>query len=271
MAALFATGGFCSPDEAGFVSENERVAAYFVATADETFGVRMELVEAVRDPKRKRDKFTFSCRGADAARIYVKTVRCNPALLEEDAALAYLRAAFLSGGSCTIPKAGAKTGYHIQFDFGDRTAAEGFLELLSSFMLLAKEMERAGKYVVYAKSIDVLSDFCSVSGARGALRTLESLAADRELNNNENRVSNCIQGNADKAAIASAGQAVAIRALQERGVLAQLPAALKEAAEARLKEPALSLSELAGKLGVSKSCLNHRMRKLMELYEKEKQ
>jgi hypothetical protein len=44
---------------------------------------------------------------------------------------------------------------------------------------------------------------------------------------------------------------------------------LKELAELRVKQPSKSLQELADSLKVSKSCLNHRMRKLMELANKE--
>ena len=73
-------------------------------------------------------------------------------------------------------------------------------------------------------------------------------------------------GNADKAAIASAEQTLALRELRDDGVLATLPEALQHTAAARLEHPTLSLSELAALLGVSKGGLNHRMRKLMQIY-----
>ena len=103
-------------------------------------------------------------------------------------------------------------------------------------------------------------------GAENALRKLNAVSAAREQSNNENRIQNCMAGNADKAAIASARQSLALRRLREDGVLQTLPAALRETAEARLEYPPLSLAELAALLGVSKGGLNHRMRKLMQIY-----
>ena len=103
-------------------------------------------------------------------------------------------------------------------------------------------------------------------GAEGALKKFNAVSAAREQSNNENRIQNCMAGNADKAAIASAAQTLALQKLRDGGELNDLPRPLREAAQARLSHPTLSLSELAALLGVSKSGLNHRMRKLMQIY-----
>ena len=62
-------------------------------------------------------------------------------------------------------------------------------------------------------------------------------------------------------------QIAAIRILEERGLLENLPAKLKQAADARLKHPSSSLSELAGMMDppITKPAMNHRLKKLMEM------
>lgn len=275
VAALLLTSGTVSPSRFDFVSENERVAGYFVNLVAELYGVRTEVKEAVRDPKRERDKLTFSCAGESAARIlrdccaeYGEEGISERLCWSEACARAFVRGAFLGGGSCTLPRGGAKTGYHLEFIFPSAAVAEDFRYLLSTLELLSKSVMRGEKYVVYLKSREALSDFLSVTGARSALKTLESVSAEREESNNLNRVENCFAGNADRTAIASALQTVALGELKSSGGLETLDEHLKELACARLANPTLSLSELAETLGITKSCLSHRMRKLMEIHKK---
>lgn len=273
LAALLYTGGDVMPSRFDFVSENERVAEYFIGLVGELYGIRPEVKEAVFDPKRERDKLTFSCSGSAAENIIGECGLADggiPAYFyeEEETACAFVRGAFLGGGSCTLPRGGAKTGYHLEFIFPSEEYAEDFRYLLSTLDLLSKRVKRGEKYIVYLKSRDAISDFLSLCGADGALRTLETVSAEREESNNVNRVENCFAGNADRAAIASASQVVALTELSESDALETLSEPLKNLASARLAHPALSLSELAEMLGISKSCLSHRMRKLMEIHKK---
>lgn len=271
IAAFLNTACCVAPHgEVVFVSENERIAEYFLRLTD-ALNVKMELGDAVCDPKRKRDKLTFYCAGEDASKLlsaaFPKSAMTHFAE-DRGRAVSYLRAAFLGGGSCTLPQGEAKTGYHLEFVFSTAQSAESFSDLLTSLDLLSKLVVRGEKHVVYCKSREIISDFLSTVDAKGALRRLEAVSSEREESNHFNRVSNCYAGNADKSAIASASQIVALRRMQADGLFATLPDALVETAQERMQNPADSLSELAGKLGVSKSCLNHRLRKLMALYDK---
>ncbi len=266
LAALLATGAARAGDGFEMVSENERVAEYFMRLA-EYFDARPEVREATRDPKRKRDRLVIFCGGEGARRILFETARVHGRLLEGDeAALSYLRAALIGGGSCTLPHGGAATGYHLECVFFTPERAEEFCSLLARFELFGKVVRRGETYVAYIKSREAISDVLSVLGAEGALKKFNAVSAAREQSNNENRIQNCMAGNADKAAIASAAQTLALQKLRDGGELNDLPRPLREAAQARLSHPTLSLSELAALLGVSKSGLNHRMRKLMQIY-----
>ena len=92
----------------------------------------------------------------------------------------------------------------------------------------------------------------------------------RDEANQKNRAANCMSGNADKSALAAVKQVVAIQSLKDSGRFDEIAEELKTLANLRLEERSKSLQELAELLKVSKSCLNHRMRKLMELSEKYK-
>lgn len=260
-AALFGLLFSCSilsGEEIFFTTEQEDVAAFALETF-EWIGVRPELRRAAFDPKRGRDKLSFS----------VKRREIEDDLLEKDCCKAgFLAGAFLGGGSCTLPKEGKKTGYHLEVGFELEKGAELFGEVCEHFQLLPPGiLQRKGRTVAYYKSREAIADFLSVAGAEGALKTLEDISFAREESNLENRKGNCFAGNADKAAIASAAQVLAIGKLKNAGGLSKVSKELKETALARLEFPELSLSELAEKLDLSKSCLYHRLKKLCMLSE----
>ena len=72
-------------------------------------------------------------------------------------------------------------------------------------------------------------------------------------------------GNMEKAVTASIKQIMAIEKIQNSIGLDELGDDLKTLALMRLQHKTLSLQELADSLKISKSCLNHRMRRLMEI------
>ena len=103
------------------------------------------------------------------------------------------------------------------------------------------------------------------------MKKLYAVIEKRDQANHYNRAQNCISGNADKAAIAAVKQVVAIQKLMENGDFDELSPELKTLAKVRLERPTDTLQELARLLCVSKSCLNHRMRKLIELSKTEEE
>lgn len=94
---------------------------------------------------------------------------------------------------------------------------------------------------------------------------------EKDLRGSVNRRVNCDAANLDKAVEAAMAQVEAIRRLEERGVLVTLPEKLREAASLRLQHPEDTLSQLAEQCDppITKSALNHRLRKLVELGREE--
>ena len=134
-----------------------------------------------------------------------------------------------------------------------------------------KNVMRQGSLITYFKSSEHIEDLLTLIGAPG--RALEIMAAkiEKEMRNTVNRRVNCDAANLDKAVIASREQVEAFTRLTESGMINDLPVKLQEVAVARLLQPELTLSELAATFDppLTKSCLNHRIRKLMELAGKE--
>lgn len=270
LAGFFDTSGTITPQTVSFTSENERTAETILSLVEKTFSAGMTVTEANRDPKHGKIKLSFACYGKEAKLLAGGLLSAAALRILDDNNMmrAYFQGAFLGGGSCTLPRDEAKTGYHFEVIFPSEKKVQAFSDLLTSLNLLGRTITRNEKHVIYFKSREIISDALWLIGAEGALKTLQSVSSEREENNNNNRVSNCIAFNADKTAIASAAQSMAFRKMQEDGTLESLSEELRKTAEARLSRPALSLVELAEELGISKSCLYHRIRKLMEIYAK---
>jgi len=125
--------------------------------------------------------------------------------------------------------------------------------------------DRKDSYIVYLKEGDAVIDFLAMLEAEEAVAAFEVARNVKEVREQVNRLVNCETANLQKAVDAAGRQLAEIQALQERGLLEELPKKLREAAEARLENPEVSLAELADILGISKSGASHRMRKLREL------
>ncbi len=283
LSAFVRTSGFVGKKDGTpsffIVSDTENVAEFFMATFSETFNTELAVTNATMDRMSGRDKLLLQCPPQYAENVLreLGLLKQNGKLSEgiegalsweEEECIAYAKAAFLGSGSCTVPGEGSKSGYHLEFVFLDGATARDFCDLLSGLELFARLGERKDTFIVYMKSKETISDFLSVIGANSTLRKFSALVDKRDKANQSNRAQNCMAGNADKSAIAAVKQVVAIEKLQGWNGFCDLSEELQTVARERVSHPDKTLQELADYLKISKSCLNHRMRKLMELAEK---
>ncbi len=192
------------------------------------------------------------------------SLHINLARLEEDhCRTAFLRGAFLAGGSVTDPM----KGYHLELATSHYHVGRELPALLREAGFEPKETERKGNHVVYFKQSDHIEDFLTFLGAPVSAMAVMNAKLERDLRGSVNRQVNCDSANLDKTVAAAREQLAAIEHLRESGRLEALPDKLREAARLRLENPELNLSQLAALCdpAVSKSAFNHRMRKLMEL------
>lgn len=178
---------------------------------------------------------------------------------------AYLRGAFLGGGSMSDPE----KMYHLEFVTHRAEYADSLCELLNFFDLHAKIIERKNNYVVYLKEGEHIVKLLNIMGAHSALLNLENIRAYKDMRNNINRIVNCETANLTKTINASMRQIENIEYINKHLGYEKLPQSLKEVAELRLNYPDASLKELGEMLDppIGKSGVNHRLRKLDKLAE----
>ena len=195
----------------------------------------------------------------------------NFPVVEEDCCkTAFLRGAFLAGGSVTDPG----KGYHMELATTHHSVSKETNILVEEAMGFApKTAIRGGSRVLYLKQSDQISDFLIFLGAPIASMGIMEAKLEKEMNNKVNRRCNCDDANTSKVVEAAQEQLVAIRILRQKGVLEHLPGKLLQAATARENNPEASLSELALMMDppISKPAMNHRIQKLLKLSQEAEQ
>ena len=180
---------------------------------------------------------------------------------------AFVKGAFLGSGSVTIPTIGSdkKTGYHLEFAFSKYKTAADFAFLLSELSLTPKTVERKDEFVVYFKSSDEIGDVLNIMGATNSYLSLLDLVVKKDVVNNTNRAINCEMSNMNKQVEASIKIREAIAAIDSVIGIDALGEPLATVARARISNPEASLQDLAESLGLSKSCLSHRLNKIKKI------
>ena len=263
-ASAFSTG------EVRIVTENDEFAARLPRLFQKAFGVKFdELPEEKKGGKlvlriTREDKLDAIWRALGYDRRAHFALHLNFALLEEECCrAAFLRGAFLSGGSVTDPQ----KRYHLELATSHVQAGREVEALLRDMGFEPKNVMRQGSFVTYFKSSEHIADLLTLIGAPGRALEIVSAKIEKEMRNTVNRRVNCDAANLDKTVMAAYEQVEAFTRLTESGAIGELPVKLQEVAVARLLQPELTLSELAATFDppLTKSCLNHRIRKLMEI------
>ena len=189
----------------------------------------------------------------------------NLPVVEEDCCkTAFLRGAFLAGGSVTDPD----KGYHLELATTHQCVArEGSVLVQEILGFYPKSAQRGGGQVLYLKNSEQISDCLTFIGAPVAAMGIMEARLEKELNNKVNRRCNCDEANTSKVVEAAQEQLLAIRTLRLRGVLETLPPKLQLAAKAREENPESNLTELASMMEppISKPAMNHRLQKLVKM------
>ena len=202
----------------------------------------------------------FSRFGYDADSTLAHHV--NLGVLEEDCCrAAFLRGAFLAGGSISAPDKRC----HLELVTDHKNVAGETFSLLLEMGFSPRDTVRAGNYVIYFKRSEQAEDLFTTMGASGAAMELMSAKVEKDMRNAINRRVNCDSANADKIVSAAQTQLEHIRSLERELGLDKLPGELQELALLRIANPEASLADLAALSDppLTKSGINHRMRKLM--------
>ena len=182
---------------------------------------------------------------------------------------AYMRGAFLAGGSVNNPET---SSYHFEISTLDQELAEDLKDLANVFNLNARVLQRKKGYIMYIKEAEKISDFLRVIEAYNAVLNFEDVRIFRDIRNSENRLNNCEIANETKTIAAAQRQIDNIELIDFVYGIDSLPERLQHVAKLRLEFPEENLnylSDISNERGfkLTKSGINHRMRKLAEMAE----
>lgn len=254
-----------------FKTATQSVALCFYAVLREITGLSFNL-------SRMKDNFVISLEDEELIRNALEKAGCMGKSGELRATIndslsingccqqSVLKGAFLAGGYIADPK----KAYHFEIVSRRTKLIERIQDMLLSYDIESKTVKRGSNTVLYIKEKEQIADVLSLLGATNSFFSYQEIMVEKELKNSLNRRQNFEQANLDKTLDASLLQCAAIEKLKASGSFDSLSAVLKEAAELRLENPHASLGELASMTsdGVSRSGMNHRLKKLMEEAEK---
>ena len=273
LAQCFGILLFCnsfSADGIRIITESREFASILPRLFKRAFNVNFDLFPSIEAPGKlvfqitDPDKLTaiMSVYGFDPKDTL--SLHVNLPVVEEDCCkTAFIRGAFLAGGSVTDPN----KGYHLEIATTHHSVSRETFALTQEILgFPMKSASRGGGQVLYLKQSEQIADFLTFLGAHVAAMGIMEARLEKELNNKVNRRCNCDDANTSKVVEAAQEQLAAIRTLRELGLMESLPQKLQQAALAREQHPEASLTELAASIEppISKPAMNHRLKKLVE-------
>ncbi len=272
LAQCFGILLFCNcftPEGVKIITESREFAYILPRLFEKAFGVDFDsypsleaggkMVFQIDDPEKLSLVFSAFGFGDDTLALHVNL----PIVEEECCKNAFLRGAYLSGGSATDPG----KAYHLEMATTHHSVAREAYLLMGEVMgFYPKTAQRGATQILYLKQSEQISDYLTYLGAPVAAMGIMEARLEKELNNKVNRRCNCDDANTSKVVEAAQEHLAAIRTLRERGVLESLPQKLQQAAIAREANPESNLTELASMMEppISKPAMSHRLKKLVE-------
>lgn len=281
LSALIKMNGALSFFNGGWVisvqTENAAIARRIFSLIKNLYGVDIELLVR-RKMKLKKNNVYISRVKKDTHKMLsdlniikdgMITNDINDEIKNSDCCIrSYLRGAFLAGGSVNNPETSA---YHLEIASLYEEHAKVLTELMNGYDLNAKYIERKRGYITYLKGAEKIAEFLSLIGGYQALLKFEDVRIVRDMRNSVNRLVNCETANLNKTVSAAMRQVENIQMIDDEIGIGELPERLQEIARLRVEHQDVSLKELGEMLStgpISKSGVNHRLRKLDTIAEK---
>lgn len=235
-----------------FETENEELVRKYFTLAKKTYNIKTS-ISNIEESEITKNLFHENLR---VKNNYLQNACCKRA---------FIRGAFLTSGSMSDPE----KSYHFEIVCDVEDQAVQLRDMINSFTMEAKIVQRKKSYVVYLKEGEQIVDILNIMEAPIALMELENIRILKEMRNSVNRQVNCETANIHKTVSAAVKQIEDIKYIKMRTGLEKLSPPLQEMAEVRLEYPDASLKELGTYLDpqVGKSGVNHRLRKLGMLAE----
>ena len=265
-------GNTFSPREIRIITGNKMLGRRIAALFKYAFSIELDVMPdmgihgkqayIITDP----DKLCRVFRAYGFSTESLVALHVNLGVLEEDCCRrSFIRGTFLTGGAITNPE----KSYHLELVTDHFSVSRETYSLLLDMGFFPKEAARGGNYILYFKQSSAIEDFLTLIGAPLAAMDIMSTKIEKDMRNSVNRKVNCDTANVTKTVDAAAAQIEAIKKIELTRAFETLSEKLRQTALLRLQNPELSIKELAeiSNPPVTKSCLSHRLRKLIELSE----
>ncbi|MGM7723734.1 DNA-binding protein WhiA [Metabacillus sp. Hm71] len=258
-------------------TENAAIARRIYTLLKRQYEVSVELL--VRKKMKLKKNNVYIVRLVEKAKDILEDLQ----ILEEDFSLirnispslvkkkcckrSYIRGAFLAGGSVNNPET---SSYHLEIFSLYKEHNDSLCELMNTFDLNSKTLERKKGFITYLKEAEKITEFLNIIGAHQALLRFEDVRIVRDMRNSVNRLVNCETANLNKTIGAALRQVENIRFIDDKIGLDALPDKLREIAKLRVEYQDVTLKELGEMVSsgtISKSGINHRLRKLDQIAE----
>lgn len=280
LMALIRMNGAISLYQQNFIlnvqSENAAIARRIYSLLKDHYQTTAELIVRRKMKLKKNNVYIVRCRYGVQEMLndlgILEQFRLNvtiPDYIIHDEQLmrSYLRGAFLAGGSVNNPEA---NHYHLEIYSNYEDHNNDICQIMNSYDLNAKTLNRRNGYITYIKEAEKISDFLAIIGASSAVLKFEDVRIVRDMRNSVNRLVNMENANLNKTIDAAQKQIESIQFIDEHLGLDYLPEKLRAMAIFRRDNPDMSLKELGEKIPggpISKSGVNHRLRKIIKIAE----
>ncbi len=276
---MFLFGRSFGLNDISLMTDNSKVAGKYAELAESACNIKAcntvsdagkHTVAFASSEDRKKVLSVFSCTGTE------RTLRIDRGNLSNESGntqestnccdAAFLRGAFLSCGTASDPN----KSYHIEFVVPFKTLSLDLLKILNDYGIKAKHMIRRYVNVIYVKDSESIEDLLTMMGAQLAALEIMNIKIYKDLRNLTNRRNNFENANLSRTVFAAFDQVSAIERLKESGTFSELTEDLKQVAILRIENPDASLREIGEMCSpvMSRSAVNHRLQKLMDISEK---
>ncbi|MFD1472908.1 DNA-binding protein WhiA [Companilactobacillus mishanensis] len=285
LSALIRMNGSLSLQNHHFVlsvqTENPAIARRIFSLIKQKYGMESELLVRKKMKLKKNNQYLVRLKRdtekvlkdlgiTDETGLSINT-DVTPDILGEDQRMrSYLRGAFLATGSVNNPET---SRYHLEIYSLYESHNDDIATMMNHFGLNARTTKRRNGYIVYLKEAERIADFLQLIGATNSMLKFEDIRIVRDMRNSVNRLVNCENANINKTVEAAERQIENIKYLRDTIGLDSLPMKLQEIAILRLDNPEVSLKELGDMVpsgSISKSGINHRLRKINQMAEEAK-
>ena len=286
LMGLLTYSSVFSREKIKLVTEIKPASDAVASLLDELYGIKSNLYVSERKNSREDSeskeavnsykitvagKKEVSKMSADLKKNSVSLYRVNREIFDKKCgkcASYYLRGAFIASGTVSRPE----SSFHLEISTPFKNLASDTVELCRESGFSPRTALRNSNNVIYFKKCDDIADFLAFIGANTASFDYINESIVRESRGLANRAVNCDTANIKKTVGAANEAVTAIKYLKENGLFDKLPADLKKTAELRYENPQASLIELADMSSqkLTKSGINHRLRRIIDIYEKYK-